>query len=193
MTNDTDIAALIGSRICHDLVNPLSAISNGVELLELSGAAQTPEMALIADSVAAAMARVKLFRLAFGPSDCAQTISRSEVVTLLNDVSKSGRLSFDWQISQDLNRGEVRLLILAALCIETATPLGAEIVFRQTVSGFDINGKGRKIAIDPALWSFEGKSLSAAQVQFALLPRVAQSLNRTVIYTATDTELTVAV
>ncbi|NCW69214.1 MAG: histidine phosphotransferase, partial [Marivivens sp.] len=49
------------------------------------------------------------------------------------------------------------------------------------------------IAIDPALWSFEGKSLSAAQVQFALLPRVAQSLNRTVIYTATDTELTVAV
>lgn len=193
MTNDTDIAALIGSRICHDLVNPLSAISNGVELLELSGAAQTPEMALIADSVAAAMARVKLFRLAFGPSDCAQTISRSEVITLLNDVSKSGRLSFDWQIAQDLNRGEVRLLILAALCIETATPLGAEIVFRQTVSGFDVHSKGRKIAIDPALWSFEGKGLSAAQVQFALLPRVAQSLNRTVIYTATDTELTVTV
>ena len=193
MTNDTDIAALIGSRICHDLVNPLSAISNGVELLELSGAAQTPEMALIADSVAAAMARVKLFRLAFGPSDCAQTISRSEVITLLSDVSKSGRLSFDWQIAQDLNRSEVRLLILAALCIETATPLGAEVEFRQTSTGFDIHGKGRKIAIDPALWSFEGKDLSAAQVQFALLPRVAQNLNRTVTYTATDTELTVAV
>ncbi|AUJ64027.1 hypothetical protein B9057_06755 [Aestuarium zhoushanense] len=193
MTNDTDIAALIGSRICHDLVNPLSAISNGVELLELSGAAQTPEMALIADSVAAAMARVKLFRLAFGPSDCAQTISRSEVITLLSDVSKSGRLSFDWQIDRDVNRSEVRLLILAALCIETATPLGAEVKFRQTSTGFDIHGKGRKIAIDPALWSFEGKGLSAAQVQFALLPRVAQNLNRTVTYTATDTELTVAV
>lgn len=193
MTNDTDIAALIGSRICHDLVNPLSAISNGVELLELSGAAQTPEMALIAESVTAAMARVKLFRLAFGPSDCAQTISRSEVITLLSDVSKSGRLSFDWQIAQDLKRSEVRLLILAALCIETATPLGAEVEFRQTSTGFDIHGKGRKIAIDPALWSFEGKDLSAAQVQFALLPRVAESLNRTVTYTATDTELTVAV
>ena len=193
MTNDTDIAALIGSRICHDLVNPLSAISNGVELLELSGAPQTPEMALIAESVTAAMARVKLFRLAFGPSDCAQTISRSEVITLLSDVSKSGRLSFDWQIAQDLNRSEVRLLILAALCIETATPLGAEVEFRQTSTGFESQGTGRKIAIDPALWSFEGVGLSAAQVQFALLPRVAQSLNRTVTYTATDTELTVAV
>ena len=193
MTNDTDIAALIGSRICHDLVNPLSAISNGVELLELSGAVQTPEMALIAESVTAAMARVKLFRLAFGPSDCAQTISRSEVITLLSDVSKSGRLSFDWQIAQDLKRSEVRLLILAALCIETATPLGAEAEFRQTSTGFEIQGRGRKIAIDTALWSFEGVGLSAAQVQFALLPRVAQSLNRTVTYTATDTELTVAV
>ena len=193
MTNDTDIAALIGSRICHDLVNPLSAISNGVELLELSGAPQTPEMALIAESVTAAMARVKLFRLAFGPSDCAQTFSRSEVITLLSDVSKSGRLSFDWQIAQDLNRFEVRLLILAALCIETATPLGAEVEFRQTSTGFEIQGRGRKVAIDPALWSFDGVGLSAAQVQFALLPRVAQNLNRTVTYTTTDTELTVAV
>jgi histidine phosphotransferase ChpT len=193
MTNDTDIAALIGSRICHDLVNPLSAISNGVELLELSGAAQTPEMALIADSVAAAMARVKLFRLAFGPSDCTQTVSTSDVITLLGEVSKSGRATYDWQIAQDLTRAEVRMLILAALCIETATPLGAEIVFRQTSAGFDIHGKGRKIAIDPALWSFKSDSLSAAQVQFALLPSVAQSLNRTITYTATDTELTITV
>ncbi len=193
MTNDTDIAALIGSRICHDLVNPLSAISNGVELLELSGAAQTPEMALIADSVAAAMARVKLFRLAFGPSDCAQTVSRSEVIALLSDISKSGRVSYDWQIAQDLTRAEVRLAILAALCIETAAPLGAEVVIRQTVSGFDIHGKGRKIAIDPALWSFDGVGLSAAQVQFALLPCVAQSLNRTVAYKATETDLTITV
>jgi histidine phosphotransferase ChpT len=84
-------------------------------------------------------------------------------------------------------------LILAALCIETATPLGAEIVFRQTSAGFDIHGKGRKIAIDPALWSFKSDSLSAAQVQFALLPSVAQSLNRTITYTATDTELTITV
>ena len=193
MTNDTDIAALIGSRICHDLVNPLSAISNGVELLELSGAPQTPEMALIAESVMAAMARVKLFRLAFGPSDCAQTISRSEVITLLSDVSKSGRLSFDWQIAQDLNRSEVRLLVLAALCIETATPLGAEVVVQQTITGFEIHSKGRKIVIDPDLWLFEGKDLSAAQVQFALLPHVAISMNRTVTYSANDTELTIAV
>ena len=193
MTNDTDIAALIGSRICHDLVNPLSAISNGVELLELSGAAQTPEMALIADSVAAAMARVKLFRLAFGPSDCAQTVSRSDVIALLSDVSKSGRVSYDWQIAQDLTRAEVRMLILAALCIETAAPMGAEIAFRQTSKGFEIHGKGRKIATDPVLWSFEANNLSAAQVQFALLPSVAQSLNRTVAYKATDSDLTITV
>ena len=39
-----DIAALLGSRICHDLISPLGAISNGVELLEMSGAQMGPEL-----------------------------------------------------------------------------------------------------------------------------------------------------
>ena len=38
----TDIAAMISARICHYLINPSNAISNGVELLELSGALQSP-------------------------------------------------------------------------------------------------------------------------------------------------------
>jgi histidine phosphotransferase ChpT len=46
------LADLIGSRLCHDLSNPLGAIGNGVELLDLTGAAQGPEMDLIRDAVA---------------------------------------------------------------------------------------------------------------------------------------------
>ena len=42
-----DIAALISSRICHDMASPLGAISNGLELLELSGVSPSPELALI--------------------------------------------------------------------------------------------------------------------------------------------------
>ena len=41
-----DIAALLGSRICHDLISPIGAISNGVELLMLDGVAKGPEMTL---------------------------------------------------------------------------------------------------------------------------------------------------
>jgi len=48
---DRDLTALIGSRICHDLISPLGAIGNGVELLQLSGMGDSPEMALISESV----------------------------------------------------------------------------------------------------------------------------------------------
>ena len=47
-----DLAALIAARICHDLVNPLGAIGNGVELLTLTGQGSDAEMDLIVESVA---------------------------------------------------------------------------------------------------------------------------------------------
>ena len=42
-----DIAALIGSRVCHDLISPIGAIGNGVQLLAISGGAAGAEMDLI--------------------------------------------------------------------------------------------------------------------------------------------------
>ena len=62
-----DLAALVGSRICHDLVNPLGAIGNGAELLVMEDSRLGPLARLIGDSVESATARLRLYRLAFGP------------------------------------------------------------------------------------------------------------------------------
>ena len=61
---NASLATLIGSRICHDLISPIGAINNGLELLELTGGAQGPEMDLISNSVEHAEARIKFFRIA---------------------------------------------------------------------------------------------------------------------------------
>ena len=66
-----DLTALVGSRICHDLISPLGAIGNGLELLQLSGLPQGPEWALIAESVENASARIRFFRIAYGAADSA--------------------------------------------------------------------------------------------------------------------------
>ena len=50
--SNINIAALIGSRICHDLISPIGAINNGLELLTMTGVAQSPELALIAQDKA---------------------------------------------------------------------------------------------------------------------------------------------
>ena len=52
--SDVNLAELIGSRICHDLISPIGAITNGLELLEMVGAVQGPEMELISGSVGSA-------------------------------------------------------------------------------------------------------------------------------------------
>lgn len=61
MGQDLNYAALIGSRICHDLISPIGAINNGLELIEMSAPSLGPEMALISDSVTSASARIRFF------------------------------------------------------------------------------------------------------------------------------------
>ena len=58
-----DIAALVGSRICHDLISPIGAIGNGVELIGLTENTSSPELALISESVDNANARIRFFRV----------------------------------------------------------------------------------------------------------------------------------
>ena len=65
---DLELAALVSSRICHDVINPVSAISNGLEMLaeEPDQAMREAAMDLIRKSTAQASAKLQFARLAFG-------------------------------------------------------------------------------------------------------------------------------
>ena len=102
-----DLNALVGSRICHNLISPLGAISNGVELLNMTGANTAPEVALIAESVENANARIRYFRVAFGATNEAASFSHGEAVSILKDAYKSSRTSVSWRVSGDITRAEV--------------------------------------------------------------------------------------
>lgn len=145
MTYSTDLAARIGSRICHDLVNPLSAVCNGVELLELSGVAPSEEMSLIRDSLENATARIQLFRFAFGPASDA-VVTETEMAKLLGTMSKGTRHSFEWNAGSR-PRSEVREMLLAMLCAETMTPLGGEINVSTSDVGWIVQATAKRIAI----------------------------------------------
>ena len=80
------LASLIGSRICHDLISPIGAIHNGLELISLSGAVQhEAEISLITQSCQNAASRIKFFRVAFGVSGSDRQLSTD---TLLDNPSK---------------------------------------------------------------------------------------------------------
>lgn len=188
-----DLAALIGSRICHDLISPIGAIGNGIELLMMEGAAKSPEIALIAESVAHANARIRFFRVAFGAASPGQRIGRPEVVSILDDLTRGGRLAIDWKGPQDLARAEVKAAFLAIMACESAMAYGGRITVMQEGATWTVIGQAARLRLDPALWGgLSGNTphaATASQVQFALLPGTVQALGRSLLVRTGDTDL----
>ncbi|MBC7138338.1 MAG: histidine phosphotransferase [Defluviimonas sp.] len=185
--DDPDLTALLGSRICHDLISPLGAIGNGVELLSMAGTAGGPEMALIAESVASAKARIRFFRIAFGAAAAEQRLGRPEILSVIADAMAGGRLSVDWQPEGDQARREVKLAFLALQCLETALPWGGRVSISRQGTGWRMRAEAQRMKVDPALWavatgsaSASAEGISAAQVHFALLPVEAARQDRAV-------------
>ncbi len=183
--DSADLATLIGSRICHDLISPIGAISNGLELLSLSGTTGLgPEIELINDSCTNATARIRFFRVAFGTTATSQKLGRSEIRGILGDIGQGARLRTEWQPAGDQIRREVQLAFLALLCFETAMPHGGNVTFELLGNKWRIEGTAPRISVDADLWrmltdqSFRVE-VSPARVQFLMLQVVAQEMERT--------------
>lgn len=178
-----DLTALLGSRICHDLISPLGAIGNGVELLMMSGTAPGPEMALISESVSNANARIRFFRVAFGAAGADQRLGRPEIVSILSDLTRGSRLQIDWLAEGDPPRAEAKLVFLALQCLESALPWGGRITVDKAGRNWRLAAEAQKLRAEPELWQgLSGAALppglAAAQVHFALLPQEAARQNR---------------
>ena len=87
------LSNLIGSRICHDLISPIGANNNSLELIEFKGGQIGSEMGLIEESCAAATARIQFFRIAYGTASDGQIISNGETVRIITGALQSERLA----------------------------------------------------------------------------------------------------
>ncbi len=198
MGKDTRLAALIGSRICHDLISPIGAINNGLELLGMIPSGPAPEMELISQSVSSASARIRFFRVAFGAADN-QMVGRPEVSSILQDVYVGSRLTVAWGPLDPQPRRLVRLALLALLCMETGMPYGGRVEIDQDDDNLTLTGHADKLNIDPDLWGLLGhkkrtEELRPAHVQFGLLPIIAQEEGRKKLrVTSTETKLMIQI
>ena len=184
MTDNTEIAALVGSRICHDLISPVGAIGNGLELIGLSGGAAGPELDLISDSV----------RIAFGLCSTGQQIGASEIHSVLDGIATGARIAFDWTVQGDVSRPELRLAFLALMCAETAMPYGGLVSISRVGAAWSIHATAGKLRIDPPLWAALDQTrapaaVTPAHVQFALMPLVAREQGRRISVDIEDTRL----
>ncbi|MEM6275689.1 MAG: histidine phosphotransferase family protein [Pseudomonadota bacterium] len=195
MTLHQRLTPLVGSRICHDLINPLGAISNGVELLNMTPGAGGPEIALISESVEAANARIRFFRVAYGAATDSQVLEDSEISQILDGMSVGARQTMRWSASGSHPRGEVRMIFLLIQCLETAMPYGGTIEVTGHKGAWQVRGTAEAFAEIQELWNIilrddDPSNVTAAQVQFALVAMLEDEMGLAVRMTQDKGEIT---
>lgn len=198
MTERTDLAALLGSRICHDLISPIGAIGNGVELLLLEAGGHSPELALISDSVTNANARVRFFRVAFGAAGGVdQQIGRSEITGILSDLTRSGRLNIGWTSLPALPRREAKIAFLSLMCLESALPHGGKVQVERGEARWSIRGESLRLKIEADLWEMLSNPMAKPDIQpstvhFALLREELSRQHRRMTVEIRETDIRLA-
>ncbi|MDB5540621.1 MAG: Histidine phosphotransferase [Devosia sp.] len=130
----TDLAAMLCSRVCHDLINPVGAIGNGLEVLAdpTQGAMAEGAQELIANSAKQARAKLEFARLAYGASSTAgtdfDTRECERVAKLYFEIEKA---DLDWQVPLILlPKHKAKLLMNMLLIAAMAVPRGGLVTVK---------------------------------------------------------------
>lgn len=148
------------SRLCHDLLSPVGAINNGLELLADETEPEMREkcMELLEQSARASADKLKFFRLAFGAAGgFGEAIPTEEPKALIEAlVADKKRLELDWSVGEKaLVKPAVKVLLnLASLGIDALVRGGTLSIAAEVRGGtteIAIRALGKKIAFDPAI------------------------------------------
>ncbi len=158
--NAVDLASLLCSRLCHDLMSPVGALNNGIELLTDEDDPEMREkcLELLEDSARASANKLKFFRLAFGAAGgFGEDVDTFEAKAALEGVfGAERRIEVGWAVSDDrLPKGAIKLLLNLALLAGDALVRGGRLdVGAESRDGeieLVIRGEGPRILLDPAL------------------------------------------
>ena len=197
---EDDLVSLVTSRICHDLVSPIGAIDNGVELMSaISGIAHSAEMGLIGESARAAGIKLRLFRIAFGTASGDAVSRGADLAEVFSASFSRGRTTFDWpDRPASLPRQDAKLAALLLLCAEGAIPFGGKMSLTSSGDGtIRIDVTAERLRWKDALWNaLTGATafadVQAGEVQFPLAALAARHRARAVTATHTEAGCTIA-
>lgn len=130
---DLELAALISSKICHDVINPVGAIYNGLEILDEDDDVQAKSYALnvIRNVTEQASARLQFARFAFGAAGSAGAmidLATAEQISRGFVGITQGKHKLNWRGAPGyVAKDKVKLLLNLVACAVTALPRGGEM------------------------------------------------------------------
>jgi histidine phosphotransferase ChpT len=184
--NAIDFASLLCSRLCHDLLSPVGALNNGIELL----ADETdPEMrerclGLLSESARTSANKLKFYRLAFGAAGgFADLIDPREAQIAIEGLfGGDGKIQLGWMVTQPtLSKTAIKVLMNLALIAGDALVRGGRLDVGAERDGditeIAIRAEGPRLAVDPEIAAtFNGEVDEAALTPRAAAAWLARSL-----------------
>ena len=173
-----EFASLLCSRLCHDLVGPVGALFNGVELLadENDPDMRARCLELLSDSARQTTNKLKFFRLAFGAAGgFGEHVDTREAQAALEGLfGAERRIVLEWQVgATSLPKNAVKLLLNLAMIAGDAMLRGGrlQIAAERAGGGLDmaVRAEGPRILVDPELTAALGGATTLDQ----LTPRAA--------------------
>jgi histidine phosphotransferase ChpT len=154
-----DLAALLCSRVCHDLISPVGAIVNGLEVLEEAKDEETKTFALdlIKKSAGNASAKLQFCRIAFGAAGSAGAqIDLGDAETISRGFLEDGKTKLAWNLPRALlAKNRVKLLLNLLLVAGQTIPRGGRLTVDPIGAGegmgFKINAAGVNAKVPPAV------------------------------------------
>src|SRR5262245_4785876 len=149
-----DLAALLCSRVCHDIISPVGAINNGLELLD-EGGADEDAMRLIRTSARNASARLQFARIAFGAAGSAgMLIDTGDAESVATAFLQNEKPDFVWNGRRALMpKNKVKLLLNLILVANGAIPRGGKITVDlenpETEPKFTLTAAGPMVRVPP--------------------------------------------
>ena len=189
-----DFAALVCSRVCHDVISPVGAIVNGLEVLEEDTNDPTMRefaLDLIRKSARAASARLQFARLAFGAAGSAgAAIDLADAESVAKGMYSDDKIALSWSAPRALlpkNRVKLllNLVVLAAGAIPRGGTVDVQVTGDEDATAFVLTAKGVSARIPPHAEALlagepEGGTVDAHAIQPFYTGAVARAAGMTV-------------
>jgi len=185
---DLEFSAFLVSRVCHDLVGPLGAVVNGLEVLEdeRDAAMRADALKIVTSSANQALARLQFMRLAFGAAGSAGAeLDLGEVGRLIAGLMTAGRVSLEWdppsvQWPKDWAKLLMNVVLIGADCLPKGGVVRVEANGEGQAPGFKITATGTTVRVSEDVERALKGEISehdARGVQPVLTFRLAKGIN----------------
>ncbi|MEM9495505.1 MAG: histidine phosphotransferase family protein [Pseudomonadota bacterium] len=147
------LSALLSSRVCHDLINPVGAIGSGLEVLDdasMDASMHEAAMDLVRTGAQKAIALLSYARLAYGAAGgYGAEISLEDAQKALTGVYDAAKADLDWRLGAGYAAKEnVKVLLILGYAAADCVPRGGEVLVSGEPAAFEIVARGKKVLLN---------------------------------------------